>query len=82
MVQIDIGWVLAAIGGLASTVAAMAGIMWSFMQSRLRSQDMIIAAQAVTIGKLQEDVDRMAKGCGHPDCHWTQRIFTQPKMPS
>ena len=75
MMQIEIGWILAAIGGLCGTISILAGAMWGFMMSRLKAQDTIIATQAKTIEKLQDDVDRMSKGCGHPDCIWTSRGF-------
>lgn len=74
MMQIEIGWVLGAIGVLSSTIAALAGVMWGFVKSRLAAQDIIIAAQAQTISKLQDDVDRLSKGCGHPECHWKNRL--------
>jgi hypothetical protein len=74
MMQIEIGWILGAIGVLSSTIAALAGVMWGFVKSRLAAQDVIISAQAVTIAKLQEDVNRLSKGCGHPDCHWKSRL--------
>jgi hypothetical protein len=72
--QLDIGWVLGAIGVLSTTIATLAGVMWGFVKSRLLAQDQIIAAQAVTIAKLQDDIDRVSKGCGHPDCLWGKRI--------
>ena len=75
MMQIEIGWILGAIGVLSSTIAALAGVMWGFVKSRLLAQDQIIASQTLTIAKLQDDVDRMAKGCGHPECHWGTRGF-------
>ena len=75
MMQIEIGWILGAIGVLSTTIATLAGIMWGFVKSRLLTQDQIIAAQNQTIAKLQDDVDRMSRGCGHPECHWGQRGF-------
>lgn len=77
-VQLDIGWILAAIGSLCTTIATLAAVMWGFVQSRLKAQDAIIQAQSATITKLQDDVDRMSHGCGHPDCHWGQRVFPGP----
>jgi hypothetical protein len=75
MMQIEIGWVLAAIGGMAGAITGLAGIMWAFVKERLTAQDTIISNQQTTITKLQDDVDRLSRGCGHPDCHWTQRSF-------
>ena len=68
--EIPSAWVLSGIGILLSTIAGMAGVMWGFMKARLEAQDKIIADQSVTIKKLQEDVDRMAKGCGMEPCLW------------
>ena len=73
MIELPIAWVLSTIGILAGSVATLAGIMWSFMKSRLESQDKLIQSQTVTISKLQDDVDRMAKGCGVDLCHWKFR---------
>jgi hypothetical protein len=33
----------------------------------------LIDSQAASIEKLQDDVDRMAKGCGADGCHWKFR---------
>jgi len=77
--QIEIGWILGTIAALGGTICTLAGVMWGFVKSRLLAQDQIIAAQATTIAKLQDDVNRLAKGCGHPDCHWGQRSFQSPK---
>lgn len=73
MIELPIGWILATIGTLAATIATIAGVMWAFMQSRLAAQDKIIEAQTTTIAKLQDDVERLAKGCGHPECLWRGR---------
>jgi len=69
-ITLPIGWILATIGSLAGTIAALATIMWSFMKSKLESQDKIIDSQMLMISKLQEDVNRMSKGCGAEACHW------------
>lgn len=73
MIELPVGWILATIGILSTTIATISGIMWTFMQSRLSAQDKIINSQTITIDKLQEDIQRLAKGCGHPDCHWKHR---------
>lgn len=72
-ISLPIGWILATIGSLAATIAALATIMWAFMKSRLEAQDKLIDSQTATISKLQNDVDRMAKGCGIDTCHWKFR---------
>lgn len=73
MIELPIAWILATIGTLASTVAALAVIMWGFMKSRLEAQDTIIKSQGLTIEKLQEDVKRMSHGCGVDNCLWKNR---------
>jgi len=70
MIELPLGWLLSIIGTLALTIATLAGVMWSFMKSRLDAQDKIIASQADTIERLQDDVERMAKGCGQDSCFW------------
>jgi hypothetical protein len=72
-ISLPIGWILATIGSLAGTIAALATIMWAFMKSRLEAQDKLIESQTVVISKLQDDVDRMSKGCGADSCHWKFR---------
>lgn len=72
-VSVPIGWILGTIGVLGSTIAALAGVMWGFMKSRLEAQDKIIDAQNITIKGLQDDVERMAKGCGAEGCVWKNR---------
>lgn len=70
MIELPIAWILATIGTLSGAITTLAAIMWGFMKSRLSAQDKIIEVQGVTIAKLQDDVERMAKGCGHDECHW------------
>lgn len=70
MIELPIAWILATIGTLSGAIATLAGIMWSFMKSRLAAQDKIIATQTIVIEKLQEDVARMSKGCGINTCLW------------
>lgn len=68
--QIPVEWVLGVIASLATVVSGLAGLLWNTMQSRLAKQDVIIK-------NLQDDVDRLSHGCGHPDCLWGRR----PKFP-
>lgn len=72
-INLPIGWILATIGSLAGTIAALAAIMWAFMKARLESQDKLIDCQTIMISKLQDDVHRMSKGCGADSCHWKVR---------
>ena len=73
MIELPIAWILATIGTLSSSIVALACVMWGFMKSRLEAQDKIIDSQNSTIGKLQDDVDRLSKGCGVDHCHWKTR---------
>lgn len=63
---VPVGWVIAIIGTLGGVIATLAGIIWSTLRERLTVQDKIIE-------KLQEDIDRLSKGCGHDACHWRKR---------
>lgn len=65
-VVIPVGWVLAAFGALGGAIATMAGVMWAFMQARLKHQDTIIE-------HLQKDIDRLSKGCFADGCLWKDR---------
>lgn len=73
MIEMPIAWLLSAIGILGGTIATLAGVLWGFVKSRLEAQDKIIDAQSQTISKLQDDVERMGKGCGHKECLWRGR---------
>jgi hypothetical protein len=70
MIELPIAWILATIGALSTAIATLAGIMWGFMKSRLAAQDKIIEVQGLTISKLQDEVERMGRGCGADNCHW------------
>ena len=73
MIELPIASILATICTQATTIATLAAIMWAFMKSRLAAQDKIIDGQSVTIAKLQDDVERLSKGCGHQECLWRGR---------
>lgn len=66
MIEIPIGWILGIIGTLGGIIATLASVIWSTLKSRLEAQDRIIQG-------LQEDVDRLSKGCGHTACSWRFR---------
>jgi hypothetical protein len=70
MIELPLAWILTVIGTLSATVATLAGVMWGFMKSRLAAQDVVISQQSITIAKLQDDVDRLSRGCGIDNCHW------------
>lgn len=63
---VPVGWVIAIIGTLGGVIATLAGIIWKTLTERLGVQDRIIE-------KLQADIDRLSKGCGHELCHWRSR---------
>lgn len=71
--NIPVEWVLGVLIGLGGVIATLARVIWNVMQSRLAAQDKIIASQTDTISKLQDDVERLSKGCGHDVCHWRNR---------
>lgn len=73
MIELPVSWILTTIGALSGVIGTLALTMWGFMKCRLAAQDKLIDFQGSTIAKLQDDVNRMAKGCGHQDCHWAGR---------
>jgi hypothetical protein len=60
---VPVSWVLGVFGLLGGVIATLAGIIYRSLTDRLSVQDKII-------DKLQDDVDRLSKGCGHDACHW------------
>ncbi len=60
---VPVSWVLGIFGVLGGVIATLAGIIYRSLTDRLAVQDGII-------GRLQDDVDRLSKGCGHDGCHW------------
>jgi hypothetical protein len=60
---IPVSWVLGVVGILGGVIATLAGIIYRSLTDRLAVQDQIIQ-------RLQDDVDRLSKGCGHDGCHW------------
>ncbi len=60
---VPVGWLITIIGALGGVIATLAGLLWNTMKERLAVQDRIIE-------KLQDDVDRLSKGCGHEACLW------------
>jgi hypothetical protein len=61
-----IAWLLSTIGLLGGVIATLAGIIYKSLSARLAAQDKIIDG-------LRQDVERMAKGCGHKECLWRGR---------
>lgn len=64
--NIPIEWILAAIGTLASVISALAVIIYRSLSSEIASLRGVVA-------KLQDDVDRLSKGCGLGVCLWKNR---------
>lgn len=64
--NVPMEWILASIGGLASVISILAGIIY-----RALSNEISTLRQVVT--KLQDDVDRLSKGCGLGVCLWKNR---------
>ena len=64
--EISPEWILGAIVALGGVIASLAGIIFKLMTSRLTAQDKIIE-------NLQDDVDRLSKGCMIPECLWKER---------
>jgi hypothetical protein len=71
--KIPVEWMLAAIVSLGGVIATLSGVLSKFVKSRLEAQDKLIAAQGRIISKLQNDIDRLSKGCGHASCLWKNR---------
>ena len=63
---VPVGWLLAIIATLGGVIATLAGIIWTTLKERLSVQDGIIK-------KLQDDIDRLSKGCGIDACIWRNR---------
>ena len=63
---VPVGWVLGVFGILGGVISTLAALLWATMKDRLSVQDGIIKG-------LQDDVDRMAKGCGIGSCIWKDR---------
>lgn len=61
--EISAEWILGVVLGLGSIVASLAGIIYKSLNNRLTVQDTIIS-------RLQDDVDRLASGCGIEQCLW------------
>jgi hypothetical protein len=66
VVALPLGWILGIFGILGSVIATLASILWATVKDRLTVQDGIIS-------KLQDDVDRLSKGCGQQACLWSKR---------
>jgi len=59
-------WILAGIGSLAAVISTLAAVIYRALSNEIASLRQIVA-------KLQDDVDRLSKGCGLGVCLWKNR---------
>jgi hypothetical protein len=59
-------WVLTSMGGLATVISSLAILIYRSLSSEITNLRIVVA-------KLQDDVDRMSKGCGITQCLWKNR---------
>jgi hypothetical protein len=59
-------WVLASMGGLATVISSLAILIYRSLSSEITNLRIVVA-------KLQDDVDRLSKGCGITQCLWKNR---------
>ena len=64
--HIPIEWILGVLALLASVIGTLATVIYQSLSQRIAAQDTIIS-------KLQDDVDRLSKGCGIGSCLWKNR---------
>jgi len=64
--QIPVEWLLGVLALLASVIGTLAGIIYKTLSSE-------IASLRGVVSKLQDDVDRLSKGCGMHSCIWKNR---------
>ncbi len=64
--EISPEWILGVLAILAGVISTLAGIIYKLMVGRLTAQDKIIE-------NLQDDIDRLSKGCGVGQCLWKER---------
>jgi len=66
MIEIPVAWMLSTLIALGGVIATLAGIIYSSLSTRLTAQEKIIE-------RLQDDIDRLSKGCGQQLCLWKHR---------
>lgn len=59
-------WILSSIGGLAAVISSLAILIYRSLSAEITNLRIVVA-------KLQDDVDRMSKGCGITQCLWKNR---------
>jgi hypothetical protein len=58
--------IISSIGGLVSTVSILAVVIYKSLSNEISNLRQVVA-------KLQDDVDRLSKGCGLGVCLWKNR---------
>jgi hypothetical protein len=64
--HIPVEWLLGVLALLASVIGTLAGIIYKSLSSEIASLRAVVA-------KLQDDIDRLSKGCGIGACIWKNR---------
>lgn len=59
-------WILAVLIALATVISSLAAIIFRSLSNEIASLRSIVS-------KLQDDVDRLSKGCGIGGCLWKNR---------
>ena len=71
--EIPVGWVLTSFVGLGSIIATLATSLYQTLKASILTLQGRIAAQDEIIEGLQDDIERMSKGCGMDHCIWKHR---------
>ena len=82
--QITDTQILAMLSGSVGLIGGLTKLIWSMVKKDTARLEEIIDferdrsdqradQQAIVISALQEDVKRMSKGCGFPNCLWKSR---------
>jgi hypothetical protein len=59
-------WILASIGTLSAVISTLALVIYRSLSAEITNLRIVVA-------KLQDDVDRLSKGCGISACIWKNR---------
>lgn len=64
--EISTEWVLGSFLALTGVIGTMAKLIYNALSERIKDQN-------TCIHRLQDDVDRLSKGCGIYECAWAHR---------
>lgn len=64
--MIPVEWLLGVMVALGGAITGLAGIIYKSLSASIDRQN-------VTITRLQDDIDRLSKGCGIAPCLWKKR---------